>query len=159
MQRAVNSVPSNSNSFPLISCARTIARRFRSTPKKMPGNERQPSSPSCLPSWATTSGLIMTMRCAGSLPPEQSITNRSEEHTSELQSLTNLVCRLLLEKKKKTATSLSPMLSVRSGEQAIEFYKAASDANEGVRIGAEDNSILRQMQEAVATLELLYEAP
>src|SRR5262249_57188382 len=29
---------------------------------------------------------------------------RSEEHTSELQSLTNLVCRLLLEKKKKTAT-------------------------------------------------------
>src|SRR5262249_60305936 len=28
---------------------------------------------------------------------------RSEEHTSELQSLTNLVCRLLLEKKKNTA--------------------------------------------------------
>src|SRR5258706_5648592 len=27
---------------------------------------------------------------------------RSEEHTSELQSLTNLVCRLLLEKKKST---------------------------------------------------------
>src|SRR5437016_12531882 len=26
---------------------------------------------------------------------------RSEEHTSELQSLTNLVCRLLLEKKKR----------------------------------------------------------
>src|SRR5438093_4189738 len=31
---------------------------------------------------------------------------RSEEHTSELQSLTNLVCRLLLEKKKKTPLSL-----------------------------------------------------
>ena len=28
--------------------------------------------------------------------------DRSEEHTSELQSLVNLVCRLLLEKKKKT---------------------------------------------------------
>src|SRR5256885_13291907 len=28
--------------------------------------------------------------------------NRSEEHTSELQSPCNLVCRLLLEKKKKT---------------------------------------------------------
>src|SRR5437016_7158445 len=28
--------------------------------------------------------------------------DRSEEHTSELQSLTNLVCRLLLEKKKET---------------------------------------------------------
>src|SRR5258706_653305 len=34
---------------------------------------------------------------------------RSEEHTSELQSLTNLVCRLLLEKKKTTPpTSPSP---------------------------------------------------
>src|ERR1039457_7342590 len=30
------------------------------------------------------------------------IQNRSEEHTSELQSPCNLVCRLLLEKKKKT---------------------------------------------------------
>src|SRR5437016_11008587 len=29
---------------------------------------------------------------------------RSEEHTSELQSLTNLVCRLLLEKKNSTRT-------------------------------------------------------
>src|SRR2546430_5386956 len=31
-----------------------------------------------------------------------SATDRSEEHTSELQSQSNLVCRLLLEKKKKT---------------------------------------------------------
>src|SRR5690242_21768637 len=31
---------------------------------------------------------------------------RSEEHTSELQSHVNLVCRLLLEKKKKTTTIL-----------------------------------------------------
>src|SRR5256886_12087616 len=30
---------------------------------------------------------------------------RSEEHTSELQSQSNLVCRLLLEKKKKTNIS------------------------------------------------------
>src|SRR2546427_13085738 len=30
---------------------------------------------------------------------------RSEEHTSELQSQSNLVCRLLLEKKKKQATA------------------------------------------------------
>src|SRR5438093_1900910 len=32
--------------------------------------------------------------------PVQPSIERSEEHTSELQSLTNLVCRLLLEKKK-----------------------------------------------------------
>src|SRR5258706_7741833 len=31
--------------------------------------------------------------------------DRSEEHTSELQSLTNLVCRLLLEKKKNNQSS------------------------------------------------------
>src|SRR5438093_8760994 len=31
---------------------------------------------------------------------------RSEEHTSELQSLTNLVCRLLLEKKKNNNNKL-----------------------------------------------------
>src|SRR5262249_31170630 len=37
--------------------------------------------------------------------PAPSPPTRSEEHTSELQSLTNLVCRLLLEKKK---TSLRP---------------------------------------------------
>src|SRR2546427_4185671 len=30
------------------------------------------------------------------------VTSRSEEHTSELQSQSNLVCRLLLEKKKRT---------------------------------------------------------
>src|SRR2546430_4424084 len=39
---------------------------------------------------------------AGAAHPSQSNTDqRSEEHTSELQSQSNLVCRLLLEKKKK----------------------------------------------------------
>src|SRR2546427_8882348 len=33
--------------------------------------------------------------------PQQMVMVRSEEHTSELQSQSNLVCRLLLEKKKK----------------------------------------------------------
>src|SRR5687767_15250274 len=39
--------------------------------------------------------------------------HRSEEHTSELQSLAYLVCRLLLEKKKKQSFSndLPPLLS------------------------------------------------
>src|SRR2546430_13794665 len=32
--------------------------------------------------------------------------DRSEEHTSELQSQSNLVCRLLLEKKKKTKMTI-----------------------------------------------------
>src|SRR5438034_3232907 len=36
-----------------------------------------------------------------------SVTKRSEEHTSELQSHSDLVCRLLLEKKKKNNTTES----------------------------------------------------
>src|SRR5260370_6388685 len=38
---------------------------------------------------------------------------RSEEHTSELQSHLNLVCRLLLEKNKILHTNYSPMLASR----------------------------------------------
>src|SRR4051812_49748490 len=36
---------------------------------------------------------------------EAGVAARSEEHTSELQSHVNLVCRLLLEKKKTTSTT------------------------------------------------------
>src|SRR5258706_10483005 len=39
---------------------------------------------------------------------------RSEEHTSELQSLTNLVCRLLLEKKKKKTDAMRSRHAVSS---------------------------------------------
>src|SRR2546430_4471610 len=38
-------------------------------------------------------------------PPAKRIAPRSEEHTSELQSQSNLVCRLLLEKKKQFNTA------------------------------------------------------
>src|SRR5688572_32534151 len=38
---------------------------------------------------------------------------RSEEHTSELQSQSNLVCRLLLEKKKKTKSKAISQLQNR----------------------------------------------
>src|SRR5690606_41098477 len=39
----------------------------------------------------------------GGDPADAAVLHRSEEHTSELQSRENLVCRLLLEKKKKTS--------------------------------------------------------
>src|SRR6266478_5628391 len=45
------------------------------------------------------------------LPPPQHQSlrfDRSEEHTSELQSQSNLVCRLLLEKKKRIVPSFEP---------------------------------------------------
>src|SRR2546427_2399090 len=37
---------------------------------------------------------------------EDALAERSEEHTSELQSQSNIVCRLLLEKKKKHQAAL-----------------------------------------------------
>src|SRR5258706_10056655 len=45
--------------------------------------------------------VIAVTSASGSFSLSAESTMRSEEHTSELQSLTNLVCRLLLEKKKK----------------------------------------------------------
>src|SRR2546426_7794338 len=44
---------------------------------------------------------LASRRASPSLRGRRSATRRSEEHTSELQSPCNLVCRLLLEKKKK----------------------------------------------------------
>src|SRR3712207_7294688 len=44
----------------------------------------------------------------GDLARGELVGPRSEEHTSELQSRQYLVCRLLLEKKKKTLSSISP---------------------------------------------------
>src|SRR6266571_8194617 len=46
---------------------------------------------------------------------------RSEEHTSELQSHVNLVCRLLLEKKKKLlAPSIVPLSTAYSVGEAVD---------------------------------------
>src|SRR5438270_4954988 len=43
----------------------------------------------------------ITYAATGAQPITQATVNRSEEHTTELQSQSNLVCRLLLEKKKQ----------------------------------------------------------
>src|SRR5436190_17380136 len=45
--------------------------------------------------------LVNRLRKQTSIPVEHVEVERSEEHTSELQSHSDLVCRLLLEKKKK----------------------------------------------------------
>src|SRR5256885_2932940 len=52
-------------------------------------------------------------------PGARSRRRRSEEHTSELQSPCNLVCRLLLEKKKKLKI---PLISL-SRSCAIHYYR------------------------------------
>src|SRR6266496_3114311 len=50
-------------------------------------------------------------RCGTPRPCRRSGASRSEEHTSELQSRRDLVCRLLLEKKKMNKVNLSTNLS------------------------------------------------
>src|SRR5262249_61229604 len=50
---------------------------------------------------STTRPVRRTQAQRGGGCPVRDRERRSEEHTSELQSLTNLVCRLLLEKKKR----------------------------------------------------------
>src|SRR2546430_11767656 len=52
--------------------------------------------------WVDSDHGVVEQRCDAD-PLERSC--RSEEHTSELQSQSNIVCRLLLEKKKRPAQS------------------------------------------------------
>src|SRR2546430_10019760 len=52
---------------------------------------------------ARAQALARGIRGTGRAGPRRAV--RSEEHTSELQSQSNLVCRLLLEKKKKRTTT------------------------------------------------------
>src|SRR2546430_13105437 len=61
------------------------------------GRFRRSAAPLVVPRW---NGKLQ-MLCAGY---SKALAARSEEHTSELQSQSNLVCRLLLEKKKQTTS-------------------------------------------------------
>src|SRR5207244_12421269 len=65
-----------------------------------PGRRTSSSKPT---STVSTSPARSATRLSGtgSIPPCWTSLSRSEEHTSELQSPDHLVCRLLLEKKKK----------------------------------------------------------
>src|SRR5688572_31625877 len=52
-----------------------------------------------------------------SVPP--SLAGRSDEHTSELQSQSNLVCRLLLEKKKDRVPNRHPLVPELGHEKTL----------------------------------------
>src|SRR5437016_7574906 len=86
--------PPTSTLFPYTTLFRSIFGCLRTTPSRRPFRDAQASrlaSDSPCSSNPTGTARAWRVRCKA----------RSEEHTSELQSLTNLVCRLLLEKKKK----------------------------------------------------------
>src|SRR2546423_9320374 len=63
---------------------------------------RSTTSSTTLSGISTPTGSFSCISTSSSIP-----SFRSEEHTSELQSLAYLVCRLLLEKKKKKKTNQS----------------------------------------------------
>src|SRR2546427_4013495 len=75
--------PPRSTLFPYTTLFRSWRRKL---PGRRPGGQR--------------AGSLLRLRRRALLSYSE---RRSEEHTSELQSQSNLVCRLLLEKKKKIA--------------------------------------------------------
>src|SRR5256885_5971372 len=76
---------------------------FRSEPRARDSGERCGS--------ATAHASLLTETRGIDVRLSASLELRSEEHTSELQSPCNLVCRLLLEKKKTTYASKIDWLS------------------------------------------------
>src|SRR5258706_2324852 len=77
-------------------------------------------------------------------PCKDAFDRRSEEHTSELQSLTNLVCRLLLEKKKhkselQSLTNIVCRLLLEKKKKATYNRKQYS----AIHLGNEPNDVIR----------------
>src|SRR5256885_10405416 len=58
----------------------------------------------CLAHWLRSRLAVVGIGVKGDVENRVQLDARSEEHTSELQSPCNLVCRLLLEKKKQDYT-------------------------------------------------------
>src|SRR5438477_6877154 len=85
-----------------------------------------------LPISASPASACCSVYCARTgiaLSRDWNVGTRSEEHTSELQSHVNLVCRLLLEKKnwrRRTLPSLSPSTWRRPGGPSVSSPRASS---------------------------------
>src|SRR2546427_4477711 len=58
--------------------------------------------------------------------PTSAFPTRSEEHTSELQSQSNLVCRLLLEKKKKNKIKMQINILIHAAGQSTMIAATSS---------------------------------
>src|SRR2546422_4099258 len=62
--------------------------------------------------------------CTRTRSARRSGSNRSEEHTSELQSRLHLVCRLLLEKKKKKLKEVHMLNHARNQPWSVDTYSS-----------------------------------
>src|SRR5438034_6580852 len=81
------------------------ARGFASASRDIPARKRLDIRPSPCEARPVESSRLRSRRASARTGSAESMKrwlySRSEEHTSELQSHSDLVCRLLLEKKKK----------------------------------------------------------
>src|SRR3712207_8115954 len=92
--------PPRSTLFPYT----TLFRSFRYEPRDPDTCNDGPGTPVTR---LVHSRLRTPLSCVSATNTSSSVCTRSEEHTSELQSRQYLVCRLLLEKKKKHISSPS----------------------------------------------------
>src|SRR2546422_3002417 len=99
--------PPRSTLFPYTTLFRsTRTRGCRTSAASTPRRPRASRS-RCAASWTRDGNIVGG--CCGTTPAHTRALRRSEEHTSELQSRLHLVCRLLLEKKKKTTQPSPPI--------------------------------------------------
>src|SRR5687767_15451900 len=96
--------PPRSTLFPYTTLFRSARRAAPARHRHARRPPARRTAPSGAPGGAVTAPRVEILAFEGI--PE--IRERSEEHTSELQSLAYLVCRLLLEKKNKRTNDLEP---------------------------------------------------
>src|SRR2546426_6526673 len=96
--------PPRSTLFPYTTLFRSRRTPRRVARRPCTGDARRPGGPDQLRVLRDAQRLARGI-LGGPFDPRRDGGSRSEEHTSELQSPCNLVCRLLLEKKKKRSTS------------------------------------------------------
>src|SRR5688572_32550039 len=95
--------PPRSTLFPYTTLFRSAGDRARDSSVGGGGERSRHGGGPGLPDHPQSAGVFPRARIRRRrvAPPRSVGRKRSEEHTSELQSQSNLVCRLLLEKKKK----------------------------------------------------------
>src|SRR5256885_9931140 len=95
--------PPRSTLFPYTTLFRSVMRRLGLA--RQAGGQVQRIAPAQVFAEAVDLGRVAGRDGEVRMREQFALQARSEEHTSELQSPCNLVCRLLLEKKKHNKTS------------------------------------------------------